>query len=419
MVRGRIILAKEKKVAELHLYGDVWAFDNSDAGEWGIVSLKTVQKELKDLGGADAFDEIMLRIKSPGGDVHEGFAIYNYIRSLGKPITCIADGRVASIATVIFLAGDVRKVYDTTDFMIHNPWTWAAGNADQLEETAEELRKIEDQILDLYVARTGSDRETIKALMQDDKSMPIDQVLELKFATEIKETIKALAMIRRAENPNNNMSKFKSAIKSFFTEIKNIGMVVAATFKTTDGTELEIDTGDSDDIAVGNTVTKDGTSAADGDYTLEDGRTITVSEGKITEIKPKEEEEEESEEMKALKAENADLKAKLEAAEAKAAGSDTTVLAALREENQTLKAQAAAAVAKDAEITSLKAQLQTAQTENESAAADVEKITAMLKALKVEGKDIPARFGFTPGKQEEPQMSKEEKKKKILELSKS
>lgn len=322
------------KIADLHVYGEVTSFQANDVSDFGGINLKSIQKELKDIGGVDDVDKIRVRINSPGGEVNEGVAIYNYLRSLGKPIETIADGQVASIATVIFMAGDVRKVYNNTDFMIHNPWTFAAGNADELEKNIEQLRLIENQLLDIYVDRTGANREALQTLMAEETHLSAAQITELKFA-EVIEHVKAYAKAIKNStnsNPKNTdtmASKFKAAKKIFATaweQLNRLGVVKAQAFKTTDGNEIDIDLGDATEPAEGMAVTIDGAPAAAGDYTLENGDTITVDEnGNISAITKAEPapEEQTTEQMQAkiadlekkvnqLTEENAQMKAEAE-----------------------------------------------------------------------------------------------------------
>ena len=100
---------------------------------------------------------INVKINSVGGDVDEGFAIHDYLRSHGLPVTTVGEGRVYSIATVILLAGDEgeRFMSPNSQFMVHNPWAYVAGNADELETYTAELRRRETQLAQFYAAKTG------------------------------------------------------------------------------------------------------------------------------------------------------------------------------------------------------------------------------------------------------------------------
>lgn len=380
MVRAKIIKAKnsDKKIAEIHAYGEVTDWQAADVDDWGCINLKTLTDELTELGGTDAFDEIKVRINSPGGNVEEGFAIYNYLRSLNKPITTIADGKCHSIASVIFMAGDIRQIFKTTEPIIHNAWAYTAGNANELEETAEMLRNLDEQILDIYAERSGTDKETIRPFMANDNPMKADVFLELKLCTEIIEPVKAYASvgkkIKPTEKPNNQMNKISKVFADAFKRLRELGVPVNAVFQTTDGKELNIDTGDGDTIEVGQSVTIDGAAAPDGDYVLEDGRTISVAEGKVSAIKEKEEGGGET--IEQLKAKIAELEATI------AAGNKVPAT-----EIVALKTKAEKADAYAARITELEA-------ENAELIKDAKKITEHLKNIKVDF--LPEKRGALP-----------------------
>lgn len=313
-------------IAHIDIFGEISSMQTPDAGAYGIISLAGVHQQVKDAGGADGISELVVHINSPGGEVSEGFAIYNYITSLGVPVTTIADGMVASIASVIFLAGSTRKAYTNTDFMIHNPWTMAVGDANQLESYVEDLRRVERQLLDFYVKATGSDRDTIEVMMADETHLTAEQLLELKFATEVVDPVKAFAKF----SPTNNktiMKKLNKVGKFFaeaWTELKRLGVPLNEMVMTADGKELEIEMGDATEVQVGQSVMMEGAPAPDGEYVLENGMTIMVVAGVISEVMSGEAPAETPEvsalrkEITSLRAELANLKSANEAIEKEA-----------------------------------------------------------------------------------------------------
>lgn len=89
---------------EIKIYGEIVPFQDSWIAESGYCNLSFVQRQLSEANGQD----VTVRINSFGGDVDEGFAIYSELRRYAKEnnaeVTTLAEGRCASIATVIFLA---------------------------------------------------------------------------------------------------------------------------------------------------------------------------------------------------------------------------------------------------------------------------------------------------------------------------
>lgn len=277
------------KTASIFIHGDIIPFQSDNVSDWGGVNLKGVVKQINDAKevGADALD---VHIHSNGGDVNEGFAIHDALINSNLAINTIVDGNCFSIATVIFLAGSKRSISKNAELMIHNPWGFAGGTADDIEKYADTVRDAENKILDFYVSKTGADKDSLKAMMDEETFIKPDQAIELKFATDILEPVmaKAKAILNLKEINQTQMSKslldeikkgfadIKAQFKSMGTSIKN--MVV----KTESGDELEIDMA-GETVAVGDMVTKGGENFT-GEATLEDGTVITCEDGKVTAV---------------------------------------------------------------------------------------------------------------------------------------
>jgi ATP-dependent protease ClpP protease subunit len=88
---------------------------------------------IKQVKAQSSATEFVVKIDSTGGYVDTGMDIYNYLRNLKKPITTITS-KAYSIASVIFMAGDVRIIPEGTidAVMIHLPWMEVIGDADTI-----------------------------------------------------------------------------------------------------------------------------------------------------------------------------------------------------------------------------------------------------------------------------------------------
>lgn len=118
---------------------------------WFGVSAQEFIRELRDITA----DRITLRVNSPGGEVFDGIAIYNLLRSHPAHVTAYVDGIAASIASVIALAGDEVIMQPHSQLMIHDPWGMCIGNAADMEEMAARLGKHADDIAAVYADRAG------------------------------------------------------------------------------------------------------------------------------------------------------------------------------------------------------------------------------------------------------------------------
>ena len=138
------------------------AYILDEIGGWGITA-KDFINEVR----ASKPTVIDLHINSPGGSVFDGFAIYNYLKNCGAKVNVFIDGIAASIASVIAMAGNTTSIAENAFVMIHNPSAYIGGYAAELEKIAEALRKVEDQIVSIYEAKTKKTREEIKKWMDD------------------------------------------------------------------------------------------------------------------------------------------------------------------------------------------------------------------------------------------------------------
>lgn len=261
---------------------------------------------------------IDLSIHSNGGSVIEGVAIYDAIRASGKEVSATVEGSADSIASVILLSApkENRKMRPNASMVIHNPsvevWALSSGgvSADELKAWADSLEQAKERILDIYVDRTGTDRQVLSDLMDKETNLTAIKAKELGFISEI------IA-------PNTNVTKSKimanSKIKAAFAAIKNLltevidevdeTKVFNMTLVTEAGVELVIER-ESGDPMVGDA------ASPDGEHTLDDGTIIVVLDGKITEIRGAGEDTEDStdeitnlkQRISDLEAENAQLK---------------------------------------------------------------------------------------------------------------
>ena len=165
--------------ATLYIYGDITSikwFEND-------VCVYDLAKEIGDLNGK----ALTVRINSYGGEVAEGLAIYNLLKSYAGEVTTICDGFACSAASVVFMAGTKRVMPRSSLLMIHNAWTWASGDADDLRKAADDLEKITQPSVEIYTGVSNLDADEIKAMMDAETWFDADEALGYGFATEISE----------------------------------------------------------------------------------------------------------------------------------------------------------------------------------------------------------------------------------------
>lgn len=272
-------------------------------------------------------ERIDVELHSCGGSCIEGYAIYDALRASGKEISCTVVGSCASMATVILLAAPLerRAMYPNARLLIHSPYYPCYGGEatiESLESALNSLKSEKDRMMSIYVERTGKSKEELEAQMATDDWFGSDKAIELGFVSFVVPPTSA----KHSINQNNKGMKAEKKKPSVAEAFKLLGIAlgvtkadaVGLTITTVTGDELNVER-EEGEIQVGDK------ASPDGEHVLEDGRTVVVVDGVISEIREAEEEEteedtdaegkaeeKEDEEKKALVEENNELKAQLE-----------------------------------------------------------------------------------------------------------
>ena len=240
--------------------------------------------------------EINLTINCRGGMTDQALAMYDALRATGKTISAEVIGECSSSATLLLLSArkDLRKAHPNASILIHNPYIcgFVEGDAKRIGNIAESLEDVRNQFLDIYVERTGADREVLSAMMDEDKPMNVAKAIELGFISE-----EILPISAQNKTPKI-VDKMSIKEKIFLALAKVFGM----SLETADGKTLELEK-ESGEPVVGDKVTSE-----DGEYLMPDGSTIVVESGVISEIRPAEVVVEETEGERGEENEDPDLK---------------------------------------------------------------------------------------------------------------
>lgn len=170
------IKAADDDVAEVTLYDEI--------GGWGVSS----DQFARDLSNVTA-KTIRVRINSPGGSVFEGMNIFNALRRHGARIETHVDSLAASIASIIAMAGDEIHVAENAYLMIHNPWSVAIGDAEEMLKMAEVLEKLQGTMAGIYAKRSGKTEEEAAAWMADETWFTAEEAKDAGLVDVIEETV--------------------------------------------------------------------------------------------------------------------------------------------------------------------------------------------------------------------------------------
>lgn len=137
----------DEGVARLRLYDPI----DSWGGYWGVSA-----KEFADvLDGLGDVGEIRLHVNSPGGEVFEGVAIMNLLRSHSARVVAVVDGLAASAASFIAASADELVMNPNTELMIHDAWGIGIGPAETMRDLATRLDALSDNIASVYQRKAG------------------------------------------------------------------------------------------------------------------------------------------------------------------------------------------------------------------------------------------------------------------------
>lgn len=171
--------------------------------------------------------KLTINIHSPGGSVTEGIGIANLLKAHDAEVTTNGIGFVASIASVILLAGDKVQMARNAWLMIHNPWGLAMGDSEEMKRTAETLAKMEDQLAGLYlnaIESRGKESsiDELKQMMRDETWMTADEAKAKGFIDDVVDRVEV--------SDSTNDEKEIEGMAAMMNKFSNVPQALAAQF---------------------------------------------------------------------------------------------------------------------------------------------------------------------------------------------
>ena len=184
-----IVVNEADNSAEINMYGEVVSARPTDwwTGEPIPGNFIAQDEFLRDLEGLAGKDSITVHINSVGGDMYAGIAIYNRLKGLAAKVTTINDGLAASAGSLIFMAGDTRKVNAGSNIMIHGAAGFLYGyyQVQDLADVKKQLEAHNKAGINIYVEATGKDHDTIKAMVARETWLTGQEAVDAGFADEV------------------------------------------------------------------------------------------------------------------------------------------------------------------------------------------------------------------------------------------
>lgn len=184
--------------AEISMYGEVVEKHPTDwwTGEPIPGNFIALDDFLRDLDSLGTKDNITIHINSVGGSLYAGLAIYNRLRGLSANVITINDALAASAASIIFQAGNTRKVNAGSNLMIHEAASFLYGyyQVKDLKDGIAHLEAHNKTAVAAYVERTGKDADKVKSMLAKETWMTGQEAVDAGFADEVISTGEDVSM---------------------------------------------------------------------------------------------------------------------------------------------------------------------------------------------------------------------------------
>lgn len=208
-MKNRLEFKAEGNAGEVKIYGEIgdnfWK-DEEDKSVTTLADLEKFLNENKNLATIDIY------INSNGGSIFDGIAMYNVLKRHKAYKRVYVDGFACSIASVIAMVGNKIVMPKTSMMMIHNPWTVAVGNAEELRKIADDLDLMSEVIKNAYLSKANIDEEKLTELMDAESFLTAERCFEYGFCTQLgDETEQSVEAVETALNDYQNLYANKLA----------------------------------------------------------------------------------------------------------------------------------------------------------------------------------------------------------------
>lgn len=202
----------EVKVASIDIEGPIGFDVNKYLDEDPMNDAPTIKQKLAEIG-KDVTEIKVNILNSPGGDVYDGIAIHDFLASHPAKVVTEVTGFAASIATVIWQAGNERRMSSNSSALVHKGMLGLCGwyNENELSDAAADISRLTTQIMKVYEKR-GVDMKKASPYIEAEKGNGTwiypDEAKDMGLVDTVFEPFKAVA--------------FKSMTQSRYTAMKSM-----------------------------------------------------------------------------------------------------------------------------------------------------------------------------------------------------
>lgn len=172
-----LIRAESRDTAVIRIFGDIgesWWGDSVSAAQFA-----------RDLDALGSIATLEIRLNSPGGDMFDGVAIYNTLRTHAARKVMYVDGLAASAASVIAMAADELVMGTGTQLMIHNAWAFVVGDAEDMRKQATVMDGLNESMATIYADRAGGGSATWRSAMAEETWYGAQEAVDAGLADRV------------------------------------------------------------------------------------------------------------------------------------------------------------------------------------------------------------------------------------------
>ncbi|KMT53565.1 head maturation protease, ClpP-related [Pseudomonas fildesensis] len=175
----------EQRNIEIFVYGEI--------GAWGVTANQFVQ-DLRAMD--DGMSPVIVAFNSIGGDLFDGLAIHNALSRLGERCTGRIDALAASAASVAVCGAHRVVIAANAMLMIHNPYTFTGGDAEDFRRVADVLDQTLEAIIAAYKAKAPNiDEAELRRMVNAETWLTANEAVALGLADEVGDGLKVSACL--------------------------------------------------------------------------------------------------------------------------------------------------------------------------------------------------------------------------------
>jgi len=139
------------------------------------------------LASEDPKKDISLYIKSPGGSLTAGLAIYDTMQHIPCDVATLCVGQAYSMSAILLAGGTKgkRHALPHARLMLHQPWGGVGGQASDIEIHAREIMNWRTRLNDILVGDTGQSLERIEMVTERDYFLSAEEGIEFGLIDEL------------------------------------------------------------------------------------------------------------------------------------------------------------------------------------------------------------------------------------------